>query len=141
MDGRYANAIIRSGDVELESRGGEPSILPNAKFLKELGKYNDCVLNGELTIDGIPRYESNGIIASLISIGNKILAGEDTKKEIAKFEEKHMGYQKALDAIRYTVWDTITVDEYFDAKSSTPYHQRLENVKKLIKDSKSTMVS
>ena len=116
MDGRYCNAIIRSGDVELESRGGEPSILTGAKFLNELAKFEDCVLNGELTIPGISRYESNGIIASLISIGNKILAGKNTTKEIKKFEDENkMTYQQALDSIQYTVWDTITVDEYFDA--------------------------
>lgn len=141
MDGRYCNAIIRSGDVELESRGGEPSILTGAKFLNELAKFEDCVLNGELTIPGISRYESNGIIASLISIGNKILAGKNTTKEIKKFEDENkMTYQQALDSIQYTVWDTITVDEYFDAASDTPYSQRLENVTRLIKNAKSTKV-
>ena len=92
-------------------------------------------------IDSIDRYTSNGIIASLISIGNKILIGEDVKKEIAKFEEKHMGYQQALDAIRYTVWDTITIDEYFDAKSSTPYNVRLNNVRAMLKEHNPEMVS
>ena len=142
MDGRYANCIIRSGEVELESRGGEPTILPGARFLLELATCKrDCVLNGELTIDGIPRYESNGIVASLVSIGNKILAGEDVKKEIAKFEDKHMGYQAALDAIRYTVWDTITVDEYFDQKSSTQYRDRRTTLQDILNSFKPTMVS
>ena len=141
MDGRYCNAIIRSSEVELESRGGEPSILTGAKFLNELSKFDDCVLNGELTIPGISRYESNGIIASLISIGNKILAGKDTAKEIKKFEsENKMTYQQALDSIQYTVWDTITIDEYFDAASSTPYYERLTNVTSLIKKAGSTKV-
>lgn len=141
MDGRYCNAIIRSGEVELESRGGEPSILTGAKFLKELENFDDCVLNGELTIPGISRYESNGIIASLISIGNKILEGKDIKKEVKKFEDKtKMKYQDALDSIQYTVWDTITVDEYFDAASDTPYYERLSNVIELIKRSGSTKV-
>jgi len=50
MDGRYCNAIIRGGEVELESRNGEPSLVTGAKFLSELTKFEDCVLNGELTI-------------------------------------------------------------------------------------------
>jgi len=141
MDGRYCNAIVRSGDVELESRGGEPSILTGAQFLNELSKFKDCVLNGELTIPGISRYESNGIIASLISIGKKTLEGKDTKKEISKFvKENNMSYEQALNSIQYTVWDTITVDEYFDAASDTPYYQRRARVVELLKDAGSTKV-
>ncbi len=50
-DGTYRNAIIRSGEVELISRQGEVSTLTGAKFLEELSHLEDCVLNGELTID------------------------------------------------------------------------------------------
>jgi ATP-dependent DNA ligase len=153
MDGRYCNAIIRSGEVELESRQGEPTILTGAKFLSELTQFGDCVLNGELTMDSkevehhfkhddggitvltmdsISRYESNGIVASLVSIGKKQLDGEDVTKEIKKFEDKHMGYQAALDAIRFTVWDRIEIQEYFDAKSKLPYHERLTELSGLL---------
>jgi len=132
MDGRYCNAIIRSGEVDLESRQGEPTILTGAKFLEELSRVNDCVLNGELTMNNISRYESNGIIASLISIGKKRADGEDVTKEIAKFEEKHMGYQKALDKIVFTIWDRITVDEYFEVKSTVPYNVRFDAVVELV---------
>ena len=59
-----------------------------------------CRFYCELTIPGISRYESNGIIASLISIGNKILAGKNTTKEIKKFEDENkMTYQQALDPL------------------------------------------
>jgi hypothetical protein len=141
MDGRYCNAIIRSGEVELESRQGEPTLVDGALFLEELSNFPDCVLNGELTMDGISRYESNGIVASLISIGKKKLDGKDVLEEIAKFEEKHMPYQKALDSIRFTVWDTITVDEYFDAKSPIFYLNRLSLLQDRLVDIKPTMVS
>lgn len=141
MDGRYCNAIIRSGEVELESRQGEPTILTGAKFLSELSGFEDCVLNGELTMDGISRYESNGIVASLVSIGKKKMDGEDVTKEIKKFEEKHMNYQDALDSIRFTVWDTIHVDEYFEQKSDTPYYLRLNRVSDMLFDYKPTMIS
>jgi hypothetical protein len=50
MDGRYSNAIIRSGEVELESRQGETTMLDGAKFVGELTLFPDCVLNGELTM-------------------------------------------------------------------------------------------
>lgn len=125
MDGRYANAIIRGGDVELESRQGEVTMLDGARFVKALSTLDDCVLNGEFTIDGMSRYESNGIIASLVSIGDKKLEGKDISAEVAKLKKKHnIGYQEALDAIKFTVWDILTIDEYFDAKSGMAYFHR-----------------
>jgi len=142
MDGRYCNAIIRDGDVELESRSGESTIVTGAKFLEELSKFEDCVLNGELTMDGVPRYESNGMIASIIDICGK--QSERTEKEHAKkleaFEKKHGSFDNALANIRYTVWDTITVDEYFDKESKTPYNERLELAASYIAVAESTMV-
>lgn len=142
MDGRYCNAIIRGGEVELESRSGEATIVTGAKFLEELSNFKDCVLNGELTMAGVPRYESNGMIASIIDICGK--KSERTEKEHSKkleaFEKKHGSFEKALANIRYTVWDTITIDEYFDMYSKTPYHTRLKSVNKLISDSEATMV-
>jgi ATP-dependent DNA ligase len=142
MDGRYCNAIIRNGEVELESRQGEPTFLKGAIILDELGKFGDCVLNGELTIDGVSRYESNGIIASLIDIIGK--RSERTQKEnatkLAAFENKHGNIEEWLRKIRYTVWDTITVEEYFAKKSKTPYFIRLNNAEKLIALSDAKMV-
>jgi ATP-dependent DNA ligase len=141
MDGRYCNAIIRSGDVELESRQGEPTTIEGALFLTELSKFEDCVLNGELTIKGISRYESNGIIASLVSIGKKKLDGKLVTKEIESFELEHeFGYQEALDKIKFTVWDKIEVEEYFNAKSSAPYHVRFDSLTEVLNSNDATMV-
>ncbi len=39
MDGRYCNAIVRSGDVELESRQGEPTTIAGALFLTSLNQF------------------------------------------------------------------------------------------------------
>jgi hypothetical protein len=142
MDGRYCNAIIRGGEVELESRSGEATVVTGAKFLAELANFEDCVLNGELTMDGVPRYESNGIIASVIDIQSK--RGERTEKETEKkleaFEKKHGSFEKALNSIRYTVWDTISVDEYFDKSSKIPYLIRLLKVEQVIIKSGALMV-
>ena len=134
MDGRYCNALIANGIIRLESRGGEPSYLEGAKFLKELGTINEnVVLNGELTMDNVSRYESNGIIASCISIGKKRTEGKDISKEIEKFHKKHkMELQEALDSIVFTVWDVITPEEYADNKSSTTYRERFNHLQNLL---------
>ena len=139
MDGRYCNALIRGGGVEPESRGGEVTYLEGAKFLDELSSFDDMVLNGELTIDGVDRYTSNGIIASLVSIGKKRSEGEDVTKEIAKFEQKHMSYTEALKVIRFTCWDVITLDEYFEKGSKTPYQERWDKLISIV--GQTTMVS
>lgn len=137
LDGRFSNSIIREGDVELESRSGEVTYLEGAKFLKELKKFDSCVLNGELTIANTNRYQSNGIIASLVSIGDKILKGEDTFKDIKNLKEKHgYDYQEALDAIEFTCWDIISVSEYFHAYSKTLYKDRLKKLKEAILEHK-----
>lgn len=132
MDGRYCNAIVRSGDVELESRQGEATILNGALFIDELSTLVDGVYNGELTMGPtISRYESNGIIASLIDIIGKTSERSETEtnKKIAAFEKKHeLKVNEALSMIVYTIWDYISIDEYFNAKSDKPYHKRLDCV-------------
>lgn len=136
MDGRYNNAIIRDGEVECESRQGETVILGGAKFLKELCNLSDCVLNGELTIDGEPnRYKANGIVVSLIDIMGKYESRttKENEKKISAFEkENKCKVQEMLDRLIYTVWDTVTIDEYYDNKSDIPYNIRWANVLKLL---------
>lgn len=128
MDGRYNNAIIRNGEVECESRQGEKVILDNAKFIQELSTLPDCVLNGELTIkDESNRYKANGIVMSLIDICSKreFRSEQESKKKIEKFtKENGCSVEEMLDRVVYTVWDTITVEEYFEGKSNTPYCDR-----------------
>ena len=143
MDGRYCNAIIRGGEVELESRQGEATVVTGATFLEELTRFPDCVLNGELTMDFVSRYESNGIIASIISILSKkeSRGSEETLKHIAKFQQKHGDFASALQSIRFTVWDMITTDEYFDQKSFVPYEDRVANYSMLLNSVKPTMIS
>lgn len=143
MDGRYCNAVIRSGEVEMESRQGEPTILTGAKFLDELSSFEDCVLNGELTMTNTPRYESNGIIASLIDIlGKKESRTEkENEKKLKAFTDKHGSLEEALDKIRYTVWDRLTVDEYFNKSSKLKYVERLAYLEKMIYKSKPSHVN
>lgn len=143
MDGRYCNAVIRSGEVEMESRQGEPTILTGAKFLDELSSFEDCVLNGELTMIDTPRYESNGIIASLIDIlGKKESRTEkENEKKSKAFTDKHGSLEEALDKIRYTVWDRLTVDEYFNKSSKLKYVERLAYLEKMVYKSKPSHVN
>jgi len=129
MDGRYCNAIVEDGEVYLESRSGETTLITGAKILSELSKFNNCVLNGELTIHGINRNESNGIINSAISISTKISNGENVDKDKENILKRHnLSYEDALSKIVYTVWDIIEIDEYHNGKSDTPYNQRLQSL-------------
>jgi hypothetical protein len=143
MDGRYANAIIHEeGTVELVSRQGETTYVGDAPFLKELGLLQNVVLNGELTVDGYDRYTANGLIASIVDIEGKRanceVTLEETEKKIAAFEKKHAPYQETINKIRFTVWDCITLEEYFEKKSSTPYEERLSMLKGLLFGNEST---
>ena len=131
MDGRYANCIINHGDIEFESRQGETTFIPaNSRLIKELSKFGNGVLNGELTMVGLDRYTSNGIIASIVDIEGRGKTGDRTQKETDKkleaFAKKHGDYQENVDKIRYTVWDSITLEDYFAKKSDIPYKQRLD---------------
>jgi len=130
MDGRFVNIVVQGDEVMMESRQGEPTLLEDPAFMAELTRLNkDCVLNGELTMDGIERYQSNGIVASLISIATKRADGKDVTKELKKFEAKHMPYREALDAVRVTAWDILTIDEYFTRTCTRPYYARLDDLK------------
>lgn len=143
MDGRYVNIPIIGGDVDMTSRQGEPTILTGAKFIEELKQFDDCVLNGELTMDGLDRYTSNGIIASLIDINKKRdeRGIEGTNKKIAAFEKKHMNFEDALNLVRFTAWDILTVDEFFSLKSETPYHERFRILNEVVSKYDTNMVS
>lgn len=126
MDGRYCNAIIRSGEVDLESRQGEITHIGNADFLNQLMLLPDCVLNGELTILDMDRYEANGVIASVVDIEKKreIRTEIETEKKLKAFVKKHGNYEDILGRIVYTVWDTISVEEYFNKKTPITYITR-----------------
>lgn len=130
MDGRYANAIIQNGEVELESRQGETTTIPqNSILIKELSRFPDGVLNGELTMKNYSRYESNGIIASIIDIEGRGKMGDrsdvETEKKLKAFTKKHGDFSEAVSKIRFTVWDSITLNDYFDKKSDIEYRHRL----------------
>jgi DNA ligase-1 len=142
MDGRYCNALIQEGSVFLESRSGEPTIITGAKMLDELSKWDDGVLNGELTIDRVDRNTSNGIINSIISISKKIAEGEDVKSDIDNILDRHgMSYEEALQNIRFTVWDRIELEEYFEGKSKEVYLDRFTKLKNRIDLNGGSMVS
>jgi hypothetical protein len=143
MDGRYCNAILQEdGEVELVSRQGETTYVGDAPFLKELGLIKNMVLNGELTVDGYDRYTANGLIASIVDIEGKQAreerTPEETEKKIAAFEKKHAPYLETIDKIRFTVWDCITLEEYFEKKTATPYKERLSILEGLLRGNESS---
>ena len=152
MDGRYSNAIIRDGEVILETRAGEETILTGAKFLEELSTLTDeMVLNGEFTIAGVKvRSIANGIISSIDDILSKKeeRSSVETDKKLKEFFKKHaediggeqVTFQEVLDRITYTCWDLITVSEYYTKESKTPYDKRFEALRKTIKDKSPTRI-
>lgn len=144
MDGRYCNAIIDGGHVHLLSRGGEQTHVGDAEFLKDLEQLEDCVLNGELTVDGYDRYTANGYVASVVDIEGKreVRGPEETTRRIAAFDTKNgVAYSHILTKIRLTVWDRITLEEYFDKKSIREYRGRLDELIDIIDDYGLGMVS
>ena len=143
LDGRYVNVIVIGGEVEMTSRQGEPTILTGAKFLSELKEFDDCVLNGELTMESLDRYTSNGIIASLIDINKKReeRSIEETNKKIEAFEKKHMKFEDALNLVKFTAWDILSIDEFFTLKSETPYYERFKILNDMIGKYNTNMVS
>lgn len=153
MDGSFANCIIRDGEVEIVSRAGEQVVLTGSKLVEELSTLTDeMVLNGELTILGVPiRRIANGIINSLIDIQSKVEErGEvETQKKIKKFLLEHavdfgdenITYQEILDRVTYTSWDLITVEEYYNKKSTRPYDERLKQLSELINSKNCTRVN
>lgn len=126
MDGRYCNAIIENGVVHLESRSGETTLITGAKIIDELSRFDDCVLNGELTIHDVDRNTSNGIINSVISITSKIKNEEDVSKDKDNISKRHnITYENALNKIVYTVWDIIEIDDYHSGKCDSSYNDRM----------------
>ena len=142
-DGRYVNVIIRNGEVEMESRQGELTVLGDCFLTRELGSLNDCVLNGELIIEGISRLISNGIIASIIDYKSKFHLrsnAENQKKMISFIKEKGMTIEDAVSRIKLKVWDIINIDEYFEAKSDVKRIDRFNRLKSVIGESNSIEV-
>lgn len=142
-DGRYCNVIIRGGEVDMESRQGEPTILPFCPLTQELSTLDDCVLNGELVMGGVSRLESNGMIASIIDITSKMESRTDKEndKKISAFEKKHkMTIDEASALIQIKVWDVISVDDYYNASSDIPRLERLNTLKGIISSEFATIL-
>lgn len=137
-DGRYVNVIIRGGEVEMESRQGEPTYLGSAPLIPYLSTFSDCVLNGELVMDNSnSRLINNGIIASVIDYNlkfNSRTEKENQKKYDTFIKEKGLTIEEAQDKIKLKVWDVITVEDYYNMKSNAPRIERLNSLLMHIKN-------
>jgi hypothetical protein len=135
MDGRYVNVLVNeNGTPMLESRSGEITFINTFDDVFPTTP-NGFVLNGELTIDGMPRYDSNGIIASLVSINKKRMLNEDVSKKEQQFKEEwQITCKEAESSIRLTVWDMITLEEYSAGASNSRYSDRLRNAAEIIRN-------
>ena len=127
MDGRFANQLILKDNLFMESRQGEYTNLGGTFddiFNKSTRK--DIVLNGELIVESVPRYESNGLISSIISINKKIADGQNVTKEKAKFLTKNsMTLEEAQSSVTYVVWDIISLEDYNNGFGTKTYKERL----------------
>ncbi|MDD5151455.1 MAG: hypothetical protein PHC28_13435 [Flavobacterium sp.] len=132
MDGRYCNLINTHEEVITESRSGEITHIFNT-FDELFCNIPERVFNGELIMDGINRYESNGIIASIVDICKKEKNGNDISKEKEKFTKKHeLDFEDAINKIIFVTWDVITIDEYNNAISERDYDERWHELSLLI---------
>lgn len=139
VDGRYSNKRIIDGTVACESRQGLETDFGNV--FDDLTIFQNLygeplVLNGELIIKGLSRYESNGVISSLASIGEKIKEGEDVTKEKEKLYKKHGDtYENYLSQMSYIVWDFIPNDIYNNQDKwvgGMTYAKRFEKLSEMI---------
>lgn len=137
-DGRYVNVIIRGGEVEMESRQGEATILGDCPLIRALSNFDDCVLNGELVMNNDnTRLINNGIISSLIDFIKKQDSRttlENQKKYDAFLKEKGLTLEEAQEQLRLKVWDVIQVEDYYNMKSSTIREARLEHLESIVDD-------
>lgn len=122
MDGRYVNIIVSDGAVDLMSRSGKPTYLMGAlanDALKLREKFDyDVVFNGELIISGVYRYISNGIIASLVSIGTDHNNGKDIERKVKKFKKDYgISVETAKNKVVAVVWDFIPYEYYINQKT------------------------
>lgn len=114
-DGTYFSISVTKDSVEYMSRSGEVYDFlgfPDNEF-KELARNKDLVFMGEALYlkDGIADRETgNGVIQK---------AGKNT---ITSDEANN---------IVFKIWDVVTLDEFYDRISNTPYKDRFEQLNKL----------
>ena len=136
MDGEYSNLVIeRDKDkkivINFYSRQNKKQAIPSIvlKNIKtDIEKTNNTffdkiILNGELTIDGLDRYTSNGLLTRIFKLqeyydNNNI---KKLKESITAIEQtSKMKLEEVFNKIRYNIWD------YQDAR--LPYVERWKNL-------------
>lgn len=139
MDGRFCNSAIEGGKVSMESRQGLPtyfgSTFDSLAVMESL--YGEpLVLNGEMVVSGYERdrYTGNAVVSSLVSIGDKIMLGEDVEKDKVKFQKRWgQPYEVMLLRLKLVVWDFIPMHIYSSAdKWEKPYGERLQELEAMI---------
>jgi hypothetical protein len=139
-DGRFTNVAINEGVVTLESRQGLPTNFQGtfdslAQMEADYG--SGLVLQGEMLVSGFEkdRYTSNGMISSLVTLGDKIdQEDEGLEKDLSKFEKRWgMTYRDALSLLRIELWDFIPMDIYLNSDTwEIPYSERMNTLNRLI---------
>jgi len=110
MDGRYANITVNENGYTITSRNGKFNYFGNIfdetiDIIRERYHQSSFVICGELLIEGVSRFESNGIISSLVSIGDDLAKGKPYKSEYTISE-----YNELLGKVKMVAWDIVPFD-------------------------------
>lgn len=134
IDGRYVNIICEEDNINMISRQGKDSNLPKEfhDIFKDIQHVNknygeSIVFNGEIVIENISRYKSNGIVNSLVKINSYT---DETKKEKSYqklYKEHGITIDFILKNIKIKVWDFIPYKNYMlDGTWDVERKERLE---------------
>lgn len=118
-DGQFVNVIFKNNEVKFMSRAGTYYVFDKLKDYKELydtvvREYGECVIMGELLV----RDENNNILPR--EVGNGIINKGSTANNTITKEE--------VENIFVTCWDILSIDEFENRFSETPYIQRLKKI-------------
>jgi DNA ligase 1 len=107
-DGMRCMAIVEGGKVCFKTRGGQTlkglTLLEESVLVLANKRASGLVLDGELTIEGLPRKASNGILL---------------KAQTGTLSEEESAY------ITYTIWDHMAIVGYHKGSLLTSYEARL----------------
>jgi len=138
FDGMYVNLFIEDNIVYAQSRGGK-TVNVETSFEDEVKSLdiNNKVLMGELLIDGVDRYTSNGMINSYNSVIGKQASGDDISKDIEKFEKKYNStLAEVKEKIYIQCWDIVSLEDYKANKTKKTLSQRRVELTHTLKNSK-----
>jgi DNA ligase-1 len=126
-DGMYINLFVENGRCLAQSRSGKRVFMENV-FQEYITKYMDNkVFMGELLVEGVDRYTSNGMINSYTTMREKEEMGELKEKDIKQFKNRYnIDYHLVPNKIYMMSWDSVSIESYENNLDETPLYKRRE---------------